>query len=212
MNNDFSKLFVSKAFPIIVAGTVILIVAYAAVQQDLRQSANDPQIELAEDAAAILSEGYPIDSLIGSVPKTDMSKSLSPFVMLIDASGNLIESSGMNGTSTPSAPPVGIFDHVRAYGEDRVTWQTASGLRFAAVVTEWQVPARPPAQLLSGAPSLPPASSTVGFVVAARPLREVEIREDKVGKIMLSGWVLMVAGVTGAIWLEHRIERKRGKR
>jgi hypothetical protein len=48
-NHLINRLF-SIALPILVAGSVIMLVAYAAIQQSYRQSANDPQIELAEDA------------------------------------------------------------------------------------------------------------------------------------------------------------------
>ena len=76
--------------PLAVGGTVILLVGYVTLQQTHRQQANDPQIMLAEDAAAALDSGYPANALFESSSKTDMSVSQSPFGMVFDASGKLL--------------------------------------------------------------------------------------------------------------------------
>ncbi len=151
--------------------TVIFVTIYAAVQQDLRQSANDPQIQLAEDAARALSVGAAPASLMPADRHViDASKSLAPFVMVFDDRGTVLESSMRAGNELPM-PPVGVFDYVRAHGEDRVTWQTASGLRFAAIIVPWQ------------------ASSTSGFVLAARSLREAEKREGNLELTVGVAWL-----------------------
>ena len=117
-NHHIQIVLFSIAFPILVAGTVMMLVVYAAIQQSYRQSADDPQIELAEDAAAALSDGNPASDFLSGMPKTDMSKSLASFMMIFDDSGELLASSAyFNGTSPTSGlptPPHGVFDFVRS--------------------------------------------------------------------------------------------------
>ncbi len=184
-----SKRLISVAFPVIVAGTVILLAAYAAVQQDIRQSSNDPQIAMAEDAAAALSAGE-VPASVVSRDIVDASQSLSPFVMVFDDHGLALESSARMGDALPKPPP-GIFQYVAMNGEDRVTWQTPSGLRFATVVTEWKT-----------------ASST-GFVLVARSIREAELRVSRLGWLMFCGWVAMVIGTILILGFGYVIGKKR---
>ncbi len=165
--------------PLAVGGTVVFITLYAVVQQNYRQNANDPQIELAESAAQALSSGFPIDALFQGANRIDMSKSLAPFGMVFDDKGTPLASSGFNGSSSPELPPSGIFDYVRAHGEDRVTWQTPTGQRFAAVVHGWK---NTTIRTATGTPAS-------GFVLAARSLRLVEEREDQLSWITFFGWL-----------------------
>ncbi len=174
-----NKTFVSW-LPLAVGGTVILLVGYVTLQQSHRQQANDPQIMLAEDAAQALNGGYPANALFESSTKTDMSKSQSPFGMVFDSTGKLLGSSAFNGTGAVPLPPSGIFDYLRTHEEDRVTWQTPSGLRFAAIALPWKV---------SSAASSSPGLATSGFVLVARSLRDTETRVNQLGWIMIFGWL-----------------------
>ena len=54
--------------PIAVAVTGLAALVCGAIQQDLRQSANDPQVQLAEDAAAQLDQDVSPASVLRSVP------------------------------------------------------------------------------------------------------------------------------------------------
>jgi hypothetical protein len=154
-----------------VAGTAFFI-----SKQVLRMNANDPQVQLAEDAAARISGG---DSAHNVVPErqVNIDSSLAPFVIVYDGSGNPVASSAMLDGRTP-VPPHGVFDAVLQKGEVRVTWQPRRGVRIASVVTK----------------------TASGFVVAGRNMREVEIREDIVFKLAGLGW--LVANITLIlIWL-----------
>ena len=71
--------------------------------------------------------------------------------------------------------------NVRPAGEDRITWQTASGLRFATAIIHFN------------------ASTSSGFVLAGRSLREVESREGQLEWIVLAGWAVTL--VISAVWL-----------
>ena len=146
-------------------------ILYAVVQQDIRQGADDPQIQMAEDAAAKLANGQPVPSVVPA-EKVNIATSLAPYIIVFDSTGKPIASSAQLNGQTPTIPS-GIFDYVRQNGEDRITWQPQTGVRSAIVVTQFK-----------GANS--------GFVMAGRSLREIEIREDNTLQIILLGWLAML--------------------
>ena len=153
---------------------------YTAVQQDLRQSANDPQIQMAEDTAAKLADGQQVQNVVPA-EKVDIANSLAPYIIVFDATGKPIASSVQLNGQTPTIPS-GVFDYVRQNGEDRITWQPQPGVRSAIVVTQFK-------------------GSNPGFVLASRSLREVEIREDNIMHLILLGWlaILLVSLLATAI-------------
>ncbi len=154
-----------------VAGT-----AFFLSQQVLRMNANDPQVQLAEDTAARLTAG---ESAAKVLPERQISidASLAPFVIVYDASGHPVASSGLLDGAIP-AYPRGVFDFVRDHGEDRVTWQPRGGVRIASVVTK----------------------TANGYVVAGRNMREVEEREGTVLKLAALGWIVANAALI-FLWL-----------
>ncbi|HEV2653458.1 MAG TPA: hypothetical protein VGT82_00795 [Ktedonobacteraceae bacterium] len=146
--------------------------SYAAIQQDIRQSANDPQIQLAEDAASKLAGGQPLQ-LVVPTEKVDIASSLAPYLVVFDANGNPIAASGQLDGQMPSIPN-GIFDYVKQNGEDRLTWQPRPGVRSAIVVTQFK------------------GATTAGFVLAGRSLREVEIRESNIEQLLAAGCIALL--------------------
>jgi hypothetical protein len=145
-------------FPVALVSFILCGLIHLAVQQDLRQSANDPQIQLAEDAAMSIEQGKAPSTFLP--PQTiDIAKSLTPFVVIYDDNGKPIATSG-NLNGAPPLLPDGVTDYVKAHGENRVTWQPQPNVRIAAVIT--RVDGKVP-----------------GYVLAGRSLREVEIRESK---------------------------------
>ncbi|HYT43890.1 MAG TPA: hypothetical protein VEP90_16240, partial [Methylomirabilota bacterium] len=52
---------------------------YTAIQQDLRQSADDPQIQMAEDTAAKLADGQQLQNVVPP-EKVDIATSLAPYI------------------------------------------------------------------------------------------------------------------------------------
>jgi hypothetical protein len=157
---------------------------YVVVQQDIRLNANDPQIQLAEDAATALSNGQSVQSVVPT-QQVDIAHSLAPYIIVFDTNGKPIASSAQLNGQTPT-PPSGIFDSVKQHGEDRVTWQPQLGVRSAIVVTSF-------------------SGSTSGFVVAGRSLREVEIREDTMLQLVLLGWgtILIVTLFAAALLIRR---------
>ena len=142
-------------FPLAIAGTIAMFAIYAAVQQNYRQSANDPQISMAEDgAAALAASSTPI--MVAGTAHVNMSKSLTPFTIVYDDSGKVLASSGYLAGEVPLLP-AGVLDYTRANVSDRITWQPASTTRLAAIVRHYD-------------------GSSSGFIVVARNLRETEAR------------------------------------
>jgi len=144
---------------------------YAVVQQDIRQSANDPQIQIAEDSAAKLTDGQSIQNVVPS-EKVDIAKSLAPYIIVFDATGKPLASSALLNGQTPTIP-AGVFDYIKSNGEDRITWQPQPGVRSAVVVTQFK-------------------GSNSGFVLVGRSLREVEILEDHILQLLIIGGIGML--------------------
>ena len=154
-----------------VAGTAVII-----SHQVLRMSANDPQIQLAEDAAQRLSSGEGAAQVIPD-RKVDMAASLAPFVIICDDAGQALASSGsLDGVIR--TPPPGVFEFVRSHGKEVLSWQPRPGVRIASVVVR----------------------TPKGFVVAGRNMREMEIRKDKVTDLAFLGWLAASAALT-FLWL-----------
>jgi len=144
-----AKLFLLFAFVIVLLSGL----TYVTSQQILRQGANDPQIQMAEDVSSRLDHGDSPQTFLSS-NKIDIAKSLSPFVIVYDTKGNAVFSSGELQGDTPVLPR-GVLDAANS-GEQRVTWQPQRSVRIASVVTSYKN----------------------GYVLAGRSLREVEKRED----------------------------------
>ena len=172
LNKHWNMLLVLKYWllvAIVVSGLCFL--AYGLLQQDLRQNANDPQIQMAEDAAAQLAAGQPIQAVMPA-NKVDIARSLAPYMIVFDANGKPIASSAVLDGQTPTIP-TGVFDSVRRGNEDRITWQPQPGVRSAIVVTQYK-------------------GATAGFVLAGRSLREVENRENAMQEITFIIWFALL--------------------
>ena len=107
-----------KWLPLGVAVTMLSVVVYAAAQQTYRQGANDPQIQMAEDAARALSAGVSPAEVVGSAT-VDPSLSLAPFLIVTDRAGAIVASGARIGGSSP-VPPKGVLDSARS-GRNMVT-------------------------------------------------------------------------------------------
>jgi hypothetical protein len=159
--------------PLAAAGVVLCGVIYVVAQQGLRISANDPQIQLAQDTAAAAEAGQ---DPAGLVPATtvEISQSLAPFIMVFSDSGAVVASSARLHGQVPALPG-GLLDYVRQQGEDRVTWQPENGVRMATVI----VP-------VSGGPG--------GFVLAGRSLWEIEKRDRQAQLLSGLGALTILVG------------------
>lgn len=157
--------------PVAAAAAVLSVLSYGNTQQALRQSANQPQVQLAQDAARQLDSGT---SAADVVPPTqvDVARSLAPFLIVYDAKGQVVASSGQVDGSTPPLPD-GVLDAAKAAAGrgDRITWQPADNVRIAAVV----IPYRD------------------GAVLAGRSLSEIEAEESHALQVALAGCLVALA-------------------
>src|SRR3954447_16288209 len=89
--------------PSAVLATALCGLVYVVVQQDLRTGANDPQQELAEDAAVHLDGGAAPSSVVGRAT-IDIARSLAPFIVVYDATGTVLASDGVFDGKLPMLP------------------------------------------------------------------------------------------------------------
>ena len=152
--------------PFAVTVTAFCALTYATVQQSFRQNANDPQIQLAEDAVDAIVDGKAVEAIV-PVEKVSVAKSLAPFLIAYDREGNELASSVTLDGQTPQLPD-GVLDSTQELSENRVTWQPRDGVRIAAVIVSYED----------------------GYVLAGRNLREVEAREAQLTTFTGITWVI----------------------
>jgi hypothetical protein len=162
---------------------------YTAVQQNYRQGANDPQIQIAEDISAAIEAGTPANSIVPPTGTTDIKASLSPFVILFDDSGKMIGSTALLDGKNPSNFPSSAFDYVKTHGMESVTWQPEAGVRLATVVTRY-------------------TGTESGYVVAGRSLTEIEKREMMLMVMSLIAMLFTLILTFLVIWLFKRMDHK----
>jgi hypothetical protein len=155
--------------PLATVTTLLCGLIYLAVQQSLRWGANDPQIQMAEDAAAAMSVGQTPQSVLPAT-QVEISTSLASFMVIYNDKGEPLASSGILHGVVPLLPS-GVFDYTRHNNEDRVSWQPEPGVRIAAVVVAY-------------------GGSQPGFILAGRSLREVEKRESQVEQLTGIAWLV----------------------
>ncbi|WP_240875398.1 hypothetical protein [Shimazuella soli] len=139
---------------------------YLVTQQSIRLGANELPAQAAHDTAYNLQHGQNPTSSI-PVNKIDITKSMDTFVMIFDKHQNLLATSGRMNNQNPSYPK-GVLDTVKKKGEDRVTWETKTGLRFATVAIQ----------------------TNHNYIVAAHSLYETEKRIDSISKLVLLAWTM----------------------
>ena len=161
--------------PLAVAASMACGLVYLTGQQILRSGANDPQLRLAEDAAAALDGGSDPAAVIPVDTSVDVAASLAPFLVVYDPAGRVLVTDGVLDGGDPIVPR-GVLDHARDASPNIVTWQPRAGVRVATVTVAW----------------------TGGTVVAGRSLREVERREDGLLAIAGAAWLAMLVGLAGA--------------
>lgn len=175
--NKIKSIF-RRFLPFAVVISAFCALAYATVQQAYRQGANDPQIQMANDAVDALMDRRDMESLLPT-GQVSVDKSLAPFLIFYDAQGKVLASSVRLDGNTPELP-AGVLDAARARGgENRVTWQPRPGVRIAAVIVSYRD----------------------GYVLAGRNLREVEAREAQTSTYAGLTWLLAMAGTLAVIAL-----------
>ena len=149
--------------PLAALTLVLSVTIYAAVQQVERSSANDPQIQMATDAANALNDGAAPSSLV-SAAQIDIARSYAPYLVIYDANEQILASSATVGGQA-LVPPSGVFSVARSSGMDLITWTPAPGVRSAIAVVPY----------------------ANGYVVAGRSLKLIEDRESNLEVLVGAG-------------------------
>jgi hypothetical protein len=157
-----------------VLATALCGLVYLAVQQLDRIGANDPQVQLAEDAAVRLDAGAAPVGVVGAT-EVDVATSLAPFIVVYDENGTVLATDGQLDGSPPSIP-IGVLDTARETGRDAVTWQPREGVRLATVTVPWNG----------------------GAVTAGRSLRLVEERASTFLLLVGAAWVVTLVALAAA--------------
>lgn len=89
--------------PITVAVTLVCGIVYLIAQQQIRLGTNQPQVQMAEDAAAALTGGEDPVTLTGTHP-IDIARSLAAYLVVYDEKGQPLAWSGELDQDAPTVP------------------------------------------------------------------------------------------------------------
>ncbi len=166
--------------------TIVFGTLYIGLQQSLRASANDPQIQLAEDMANALN--------VGATPGNPLSitiniqTSLSPFIIIYNLQGQPVSGNGYLHGRLPVIPP-GVLGAARGKTYHTVTWQPQNDVRIASVSV----------------------AAKNYFVVSGRNLKEVEARERRMLEITGLGWAVSMGVIVVGSLLSSLLASRRQK-
>jgi hypothetical protein len=158
----FLPLLVVLAVVTVIFGTIEI-----TVQQSLRLSANDPQIQMAEDTASALDGGAVPQGLVPS--QVNINRSPAPFVIIYDKSGRVVSGNGYLNGHVPTVP-FGVLTSARGQDYSFVSWQPQSDVRIASVSV----------------------AAKNYYVLSGRSLKEVEGREQKTMLLVAFGYIVSV--------------------
>jgi len=149
--------------------TIVCGLIYVAVQQNYRQSANDPQIADIQDVTTALNAGQQLNL---APDGTNLNTSMSTFIVLFDKDGNTLGSNAVLNGSMPKLPQ-GVFKSYKNSEPFKTfTWQPEKGVREAVVLGR--------------------VSSTGQFVAIGRSLKQIEVREDNLAEMVATGWIFLM--------------------
>lgn len=152
-------------------------------QHIMRTTGDDPQVQLAQDGATSLDRGAMPDSIVPSAT-VDPAISLAPFIMVYNASGEVLAGSASLGTKPP-VPPSGVLATAVQVGGNRVTWEPADGVRIAAVVYP---------------------TKDGRTVLAGRSLKEIDGRIRSAEQIVGLGWLFTLTVTFVSAWFAYVID------
>ena len=154
--------------PLASVASALLGFFYLSSQQILRQSANDPQIQMAEDAAAKLSAGASPGSVMPN-QTTDLSSGLNSWLTITNEIGTVEASSAHLDTTTP-IPPTSSLSYAATHDDNRITWEPTPAIRQAVVIVHF-------------------TGRATGYAIAGRSLKEVENREGYLSQTTALTWI-----------------------
>ncbi|HEY8281746.1 MAG TPA: hypothetical protein VIG28_04630, partial [Leifsonia sp.] len=150
------------------AVTVAIAAVYLSLQQLNRSAADDAGDRLASQVTSAGGAGGGAGGA-GAAAHVDLATSLAPFFVVYDRSGVPVSGTGyLDGRL--ARIPAGVVRTALAEGMDRVTWQPRPGLRYATVAQK----------------------DGDRVVVAGQSLKPVEDRIDRLGLMLVVGWIAAV--------------------
>ncbi len=188
------KLRANHAQPFLwwVYGAIIISASFAlievVVQQTYRQAANDPQVQIANDAMLALQSSAAILDLIPK-QRVQIDLSLKEFLIIYDTEGNPIAGNGYIGEKLLVVPK-GVFEAAKKAGENRVTLEPKPGIRIAAIVVPFV------------------GREANGYALSGRNLREVEAREASLYTSVLYAWFATLLGLFVACYMGYLSRRR----
>ncbi|WP_431218837.1 hypothetical protein [Leifsonia xyli] len=154
--------------------TVAIAAVYGATQQNNRASADDaPQALISQ---LVSGEGRDTPATLPS-PRVELTGSRMPFYVVYGDDGRSIAGDGyLDGRRVRI--PDGVLRTTIADGSDHVTWEPRPGLRFA----------------------LTTAREGRTVIAAGQSLTAFEQRTDRIGLLLVLGWLITLAALTcGAV-------------
>ena len=167
--------------------TLLCLLVYGAVQQSFRQSANDLQFQLAQDAVNAINRGADPKLLTGT-QRLDLAFTLSPYVLIYDVNGNPVSNNITLHGQIPK-PPAGALNDARNNGINSVTWQPDAGIRQATVMM---------------------AAKRGYLVVAGRSLQNTEGHISRLGTMVFLGWIASMIAMLVVVILQELMTSKMG--
>ena len=150
----------------------------------LRSSANEPQLQIANDtawkAALQLAQNGKINPLDGE--KIDITTSKEPFVIVYNKNGEVIDSTGVYNGQVPKLPD-GVLPGTVEGEKTIFTWEPIEDVRIAAVVV---------------------SSGKYGYVLAGKSLVDTENSLNKFSYILLVTFGLLLVGISVVAFVHHK--------
>lgn len=180
-----------KSAPLFITITGICGLVFVVALQNLRFQANNPQLQMSQDIAYQISQGKDPSSLLPNYV-VDISKSLSPFVIVFDNVGKAVATNAdVQGEIPPI--PIGVLEAAGFTGENSVTWQPREDIRAAVVVTGY-------------------SGNSAGYVLVGRSLKLVEQQQQQLMLTMGIGWLVIVFAALLAPFVRFKVNIREGLR
>jgi hypothetical protein len=169
------------AFSLFITVTVVFICAVA--QNILRSIANDPQIQLAEDASYLLGHSAPMGPIVPEA-SVELLRNLGPFIQVYDEKGSLLDGNALLNGISPKISKNDLL-YAKKHRENRITWQPEAGTRIATIIFHYE-------------------GQNPGYVVSGRSLRETENKIGNIGKLCFFFWFGMISLLGGFFFFTRR--------
>jgi len=171
-------------FPYAVMVTLLCGIIYIVAQQIYRLSANDPQYQMAQDAAYYLNDGADPKLLISPF-QVELTQNQGPYLIIYNNAGDVVATNAKLNNASPKLP-YGVLENALKNGPQTLTWQPLAGVRMATVTI----------------------ASNKGYIVAAgRSLKKTEERIAILGAQVALGWMMSLIILWFVCAIQYRLAK-----